>query len=318
MLSNTRVVLSLAFFAGAAGCITSDGEPEGLTDVVTEADPLTDEEQALVEATAPGKGAVTTKAVDNLHLVTESSETSSTWWRSPIAYCGYSNRLVGMGSSQPSNGSILFRGIIPRDAEPNTPVGTHAAAQEDLAGTPASWSMTAYAMCATPPPGLEFVEVAGSSSSSATRTTTAQCPGGKRVIGAGGTITGGNGRIKVDEIRPNEGLTQVTVTASEDQDGTSASWRLRAYAICANPPAGLVRVTTTAPSGWDGRTVRATCPSEKVLLSASGGVDVNLPTTMRVYDMIPTYEDATVRVTTKGDSGGASGEVRAYAICADG
>jgi hypothetical protein len=258
--------------------------------------------------------------VNGLELVTKTEGPSSTWWRSPDAYCSYNHSLWGMGSSQPSNGSILFRGLVPIQGNAQYPVGAEAAAQEDLAGTTTNWSMTTYAICGLKQPDLEVVDTGGPSGSSPTRTWTSSCPAGKRVVGAGGTIWYGNGRVKIDEIRPNETLDQVTVTASEDQDGTDSGWVLRAYAICATPPPGLVRVRAAVANGWNGSSVTATCPSEKRLLSASGGVSATTPTAMRVFEIRPSsgLSSSTVRVTTKGSASGVTGEVRSYAICADG
>jgi hypothetical protein len=316
-MSNRNWLVVVFLFAASGGCLDSDEEPQDFT-IVTEAKPLTPEEQAIVDAAVAVKGTAT-KSINNIHTVGEVSEHNSTWWRSPTAYCEYNNRLVGLGAAGPGNGSVLFRGLIPRQGEATMPVGTEAAAHEDLAGTTDNWSVVSYAVCAEPPEGLELVEAVSPASSSATRTWTADCPSGKRVLGAGGTITGGNGRVKVDEIRPNEGLTQVTVTASEDQDGTSSSWRVRAYAVCAFPPAGLVRVGNRAPNGWDGRTVTARCPGEKVALGASGGVDADVRTNLRVQSIAPSGRaGAYVMANTKGGDGGATGDVRAYAICIDG
>ena len=140
------------------------------------------------------------------------------------------------------------------------------------------------------------------------------------MVGAGGTIWQGEGRVKIDEIRPDATLDQVTVTASEDQDGTTEGWSLQAYALCAAPPPGLQRIATVVNNAWDGRAVVATCPSEQRLLSSSGGVATTTPTPMRVYEIRPSADltSTTVRVTTKGSTAGMTGQVRSYAICADG
>jgi hypothetical protein len=39
----------------------------------------------------------------------------------------------------------------------------------------------------------------------------------------------------IDDLRPNELLTAVTVTGLEHPSGTTSSWFPRAHAICANP-----------------------------------------------------------------------------------
>jgi hypothetical protein len=277
--------------------------------------------ELLVEAELSGSEiTLAAAALNGLELFEEFSGQHSTWWRSPKAYCSGTKTLVGMGSTQPNDGSILFRGLIPAQGAAPNPIGAESAAQEDLTGTMADWKMTAYAICSIPLAGLEVAESGSSYDTTSTRTWSVSCPSGKKVIGAGGTIWQGEGRVKIDEIRPNESLDQVTVTASEDQDGTSSGWSLRAYAVCAYPIPGLVRVSKVAANGWDERNVDATCPSEKRLLSVGGGVAASDPIAMRVFDLRPSQglTVATVRVTTKGSTSGVTGEVRSYAICADG
>lgn len=269
------------------------------------------------EVPAPDEAVAGTLYINNLELKTENSGNHSTWWRSPTAYCSPYRRLYGMGSSQPSNGSILFRGTLPQGV--GLPSAAQAAAQEDLAGTSSNWFMTAYAICGDELDGQTMVWQRSVYSSAATRDVTVTCPDNKSVIGAGGTINFGEGRVKIDEIRPNEGLTQVSVFASENQDTTSEDWGVTAYAICATKPAGLIRVAASASTAWTtGQQVVATCPEEKRLLSVAGGVDASTRTNLRVFEMRPSaLRSATVRATTKGGAPGVTGNVKAYAICAD-
>ena len=79
-------------------------------------------------------------------------------------------------------------------------------------------------------------------------------------------------------------------------------------------------MSTVAANGWDQRSVVARCPSERRLLSVGGGVAASDPRAMRVFELRPSTDlsSATVRVTTKGSTSGVTGEVRSYAICADG
>jgi hypothetical protein len=77
---------------------------------------------------------------------------------------------------------------------------------------------------------VERVAAASVTDSATTKTSTAVCPAGKQVVGAGGGITGGFGQVLVDGIKPASNLTSVTVSGREDSDGTSNSWSVRAYA----------------------------------------------------------------------------------------
>src|SRR5215211_4772267 len=100
-------------------------------------------------------------------------------------------------------------------------------------------------------------------STSEPKSVTATCPAGTRVIGPGGDTTPGNGRVVLNQIRPDASLTSVTVHADEDPAGTSATWFLQAFVICAAPPAGLELVTATSASTSANKSVVATCPSGK-------------------------------------------------------
>lgn len=70
-------------------------------------------------------------------------------------------------------------------------------------------------------------------SSTSTQSVTATCPAGKRVHGVGGEIVGGEGQVRLTEMRATTSTT-VTVRASEDENGFSDTWKVRAYAVCAN------------------------------------------------------------------------------------
>ena len=50
----------------------------------------------------------------------------------------------------------------------------------------------------------------------------------------------------LDDIKPNAALTSATATAIEDGDGFDSSWKLSAYAICADPPPGLELVAASS------------------------------------------------------------------------
>jgi hypothetical protein len=261
--------------------------------------------------------------INNLERVAESSGYHSTWWRSPTTYCSPGNVLFGLGYVQPYDWHLLFRGTIPIQGAGQYPTAAQAAVQEDLSGTAASWSMTTFGICGKAMTSHQLVKHTSSYNSIAMKNVTVGCPSTLRVIGAGGTIHFGNGRVKIDEIRPNEGLTQVTVYASEDNDGTTSAWEVEAYAICAVGPAGLVRVTTAASRAWDGREVVARCPGEKRLIGVGGGTDSLTPTALRVVQILPSSDlrFVTVRAgirTVGGSAPSIAGDVKAYAICADG
>ena len=147
---------------------------------------------------------------------------------------------------------------------------------EDETGASSLWKAEAVAICATPPAGL--VRVAATSPlNSSNKSVTATCPAGKRVLGTGADINAGNGQVGIDDMRPNPGLTAVTVQALEDETGQAGPWNVTAYAICANPLAGLERVSATSSlDSSSNRAATATCSPGKTLIGT--GSDINAGT----------------------------------------
>ena len=86
--------------------------------------------------------------------------------------------------------------------------------------------------------GLQRVEVESAESSVSSKQATATCPSGKALVGTGFDIFGGKSGnspdqetdLMMDFVIP--GSTSVTVAAYEDE-ATSASWSVKAIAICA-------------------------------------------------------------------------------------
>ncbi|BCL15910.1 hypothetical protein [Micromonospora sagamiensis] len=174
-------------------------------------------------------------------------------------------------------------------------------------------------------PGLMRMTATSASSSFNYQSVTAVCPIGKVLVGTGYEILGGNGEVTVDDFRMNGGPTTaptaVTVGAYE-VDEYAENWTVKAYAVCADPIAGLVRVAATTPDdSTDFNTVTATCPVGKVLTGSGfefrevvgkgivddlrpNGTLASAPTavTLGAYEADPFYGDWTATV---------------YAVCAD-
>jgi hypothetical protein len=165
--------------------------------------------------------------------------------------------------------------------------------------------------------GLQRVHADSPSSSDAFRFVTATCPAGKRVLGGGAELFGGESQVSLNDVIPNGALTTVTAEAFEDQTGHTGSWTLRAYAICATAPPGLERVLATSPTDSTNKTVSATCPAGKRLLGAGGGVSGGAGQVMAQDIRI----DSLTRVTSQGvedqDGTPVNWQLRAYAICSN-
>ncbi|MEU2662239.1 hypothetical protein [Micromonospora sp. NBC_01740] len=107
------------------------------------------------------------------------------------------------------------------------------AGAEDGTGFADSWWLDAVAICADPLPGEQRVIDDSVYSSAATQSVTATCPPGTRVHGVGGEILGGDGQVRLTQMRATTS-TVVTVSAAEDENGFSSNWKVRAYAVCAS------------------------------------------------------------------------------------
>lgn len=81
--------------------------------------------------------------------------------------------------------------------------------------------------------GVERVVISSAFDSASPKSATATCPGGKRVIGSGGGISGGTMDVVISEIRPTPTLNAATVSAFE-ATAVADNWDVSAYAICAN------------------------------------------------------------------------------------
>jgi hypothetical protein len=109
------------------------------------------------------------------------------------------------------------------------------------------------------------------------KTTIAQCPAGQRVLGGGVRVNLGDDHIMITRQEPVHalatGLDSFVVTAVEDSVGTTNTWALQAYAVCAPPVPGMVIVATaglTDSQGFLG--ITANCPSNTFVLGAGGRI----------------------------------------------
>ena len=157
--------------------------------------------------------------------------------QSTISFCigqpevGFGGRING-GAGQVhltnlvanSNGTVDFTSI---------------AALEDFNGFSGAWTVTAYAVCATPNPPANLTRASATTpASSVNKFATVSCPAGTRVHSAGGQVLTqagsgtGDRRLVIDSVAIDPQLGSVTVRAVEDETGTGANWSVRALALC--------------------------------------------------------------------------------------
>ncbi|MDQ3564496.1 MAG: hypothetical protein M3436_10255 [Pseudomonadota bacterium] len=202
---------------------------------------------------------------------------------------GSTNGKVFVNSARPTS-TLTSGGFVDR---------YHAAAVE-LAigfGYADDWYLVAYAVCGDPMEGLRIVS-RGSDELSSTqpfvRKSQVSCPSGTKVIGTGGSISGGvnEGRVSLRQIRPNQQGAYVFVEGIA-YPGYQTDFEVWAYAVCAKAPLGWhVAIDGNDFSFAQVQRTSVACPSGEQALGAGftkgdnqglSNIEYFFPSTSRVY-----------------------------------
>ncbi|AVT29715.1 hypothetical protein C6361_09680 [Plantactinospora sp. BC1] len=240
---------------------------------------------------------------------------SNSGWKTTNAQCPPGTTVLGGGGRIVNgDGQVTMDTMLPL-------VGGEAysvTGREDGDGYGNSWSITTSALCAPAPAGLETRTQFSDHDSNVGKTMEVECPPGKKVLGLGAEMSGGLGRVVIDDLRPSADLTGMTVTGMEDGGPDHlGKWTMVGKAICATPPAGLVRVTGFGIlDSQTPKTATARCPEGKRVHGVGGEID-NGQGEVRMTAMWAN-SSTTVTVTGAEEEGGYgnSWAVKAYAICA--
>jgi hypothetical protein len=168
------------------------------------------------------------------------------------ARCDTGKKLVGFGAEVTDGPGPSPDGqVIIDDITPNSSLtGVAVTAFEDVNGTSANWGLAVWFRCANASalPGIQRVATTQLNESFTWESAVATCPAGKRVLAAGGDITGpggvggdtsgGFGRALMDRIDFTSGpLLREEVTAVVRKVGGgpvfNETWSPNAYAVCA-------------------------------------------------------------------------------------
>ncbi|GAA3836361.1 hypothetical protein GCM10022226_67840 [Sphaerisporangium flaviroseum] len=139
------------------------------------------------------------------------------------------------------------------------------------------------------------------------------CPHGTRVVGAGAEITGASGTVVIDEVIP----TTYTVSAYgvETDEGTSASWDIRAWAVCGDPDESTrIRSRSAPPNGQIPVTV--TCDPGEFLLGTGYQLEGARGTASLVY-LIPQLNSVSGHAANRYPATSTDWTLRVFAICAE-
>ena len=167
-------------------------------------------------------------------------------------------------------------------------------------------------------PDIQYVPAQSADDSVTTKSATAICPEGTRILGGGGFITGGGRRVQFTRLQPNGSSDTYVATATEIGD-YAGNWHVSAYGICGEAPAGLEYRSFHSFSNSDEVKIgTALCTTGKKVLG-TGARTENSDGQVIIEDIYLPSGLQSVTVTTVEDSTGYSGNwsMWSYAVCAN-
>lgn len=195
------------------------------------------------------------------------SATNSNSVKTIDALCPTETRVIGGGASISDNNSrqVRLTQLIPNTG--GLQDFYRVTAIEPPAGYAESWSVTAYAICAAPLPGLEVVSRPSENSVSNFKHVTRPCStSSKRVLSVGGDA-GLIPQVALNLVRPDGNLTIGRLSGRVDAGGYSSPWTMRLWMVCDDPIPGIhndARVLNASAAG-------AGCTTGKVHGAGGGG-----------------------------------------------
>ncbi|GAA2605332.1 hypothetical protein [Paractinoplanes durhamensis] len=196
---------------------------------------------AVFSGVPAANAALAATTVSALTRVNAISATNSFDNKGVAANCPVGQRIVGGSAIAFGEPGVFVRVTGPIIGINGQDQGTIVyGAEEDETRSAGNWALTITAICAVTPPGYELIisPFAGENSASS-REATATCSPGKQMLGGFGDVSTGNFNVILDDIQPSLNLNSVTVRAFEDETGAANTWFVTAFAVCANPVAGL-------------------------------------------------------------------------------
>ena len=142
--------------------------------------------------------------------------------------CGAGKSVIGMGGRiNGGSGEVVLDDVQPAfDLKTVTVRGVAIPGGADN-----TWTVTAFAVCANTPPGLERVALVSAYHDDPELTLVKGCPAGKALYGAGAAIGAGNGAVLLNGVNIAP-LDTVRTWAHEISGGDPGTWNLTAYGIC--------------------------------------------------------------------------------------
>jgi hypothetical protein len=240
--------------------------------------------------------------------LTDSSSTKTVTANCPTGkvLLGGTGRVLGGGNE------VYLDGIKP------TANSVTVEAAEDATFFAGRWQVQAIAICANPVPGLaRVVAQVNNADSGPAEEATASCPAGKRLISTGADILGGGGKVAIEDITPDAGLTKVTVRAAEAGVGTTTPWTVRAIAVCASGLPGLeLNTKATGADSASAKQQLVGCTSGKRVIGVAADVTTTGPVALTGADPVFSLNNATLSAVEPEPFDNPRWSLRGHTICA--
>lgn len=171
--------------------------------------------------------------------------------------------------------------------------------------------------------GLTRVTKVSASDSTTLKQVAAVCPAGKRVVGGGAEIVNGRGQVVLQRLQPLRTATdeRFVAGAREDASGYGRDWRLRAFAVCADPLPGQQIIASTAPVSSDSQqSLVGLCPNGQREIGFGGRIN-NGGGQVRLTDLYDFFgpPSSLLIVGAREELDGYAGQwsLSSYTICAN-
>jgi hypothetical protein len=171
-------------------------------------------------------------------------------------------------------------------------------------------------------PGLLYLSAESNVDSTVYKSVRVFCPAGTQLIGGSYDLVGASGAVVLDDFIPE--ATNLLVGAGEitgpgeSSDGTTASWKVVATAVCASPLPGYSIQSQTSDFAHRTNTVGAwaSCPPGRQVVSGGASLANGFgQVSIVLLDVGSGVVEADARADVDGYSG--SWSVTSYAICAN-
>jgi hypothetical protein len=182
-------------------------------------------------------------------------------YKGKAAYCPDNTELIGTGATGASANTVVDD-LIPY------PDHVYGFLYEDGNGTNADSELTVRAICADVI-GYEIREASSLDDGYTPKSAVVSCSSStKDLLGTGYEIVGGYGEVTVTAVVPYAANApssdSVTVTANEDDDYSTGTWHVKAYAICGSLTYDtVVQSSSTSSNSNTSQGKSQTCPSDR-------------------------------------------------------